>query len=113
MGSRPTRSGKWRCGRDAPLPKGLPSRYALEVKYDRTGRSYWISSDDPTTVDAITYAVYPGRMFFLNMDTRRARKFRYELGGVKYALSLEPCEPRPSAEQGVLPGWRVNPTQTA
>jgi len=72
MGSRPTRSGKWRCGRDAPLPKGLPSRYALEVKYDRTGRRYWISSDDPTTVDAITYAVYPGRMLASDIDFRKA-----------------------------------------
>ncbi len=31
--------------RDAPLPDGLPPRYALEVRYDRTGRSWWISAD--------------------------------------------------------------------
>ena len=31
--------------RGVALPRGLPPRYALEVKYDRTGRSWWISAD--------------------------------------------------------------------
>ena len=31
--------------RDAPTPKALPPRYALKVKYDRTGRSWWIDAD--------------------------------------------------------------------
>ena len=31
--------------RGAPLPKNLPPRYALAVKYDRTGRSWWIDAD--------------------------------------------------------------------
>ena len=30
---------------DAPLPEGLPPRYALDMKYDRTGRSWWIFAD--------------------------------------------------------------------
>ena len=30
---------------DAPLPEGLPLRYSLTVKYDRTGRSWWVSAD--------------------------------------------------------------------
>lgn len=32
--------------RDVDEPKGLPARYVFTVKYDRTGRSYWISADD-------------------------------------------------------------------
>lgn len=67
----------------------LVRRLASEVR-----QTVKISSDDPATVNAITYAVYPDRVFFLNMDTRRARKFRYELGGASHALSLEPCEIR-------------------
>ena len=51
-----------------------------------------ISSDDPRAVDAITYAVYPSTAYFLNMDTRRARTFRYELGGRTRELALGPCE---------------------
>lgn len=31
--------------RGAPFPKNLPPRYALTVKYDRTGRSWWIDAD--------------------------------------------------------------------
>ena len=75
----------WDIGGRAALVRRLASGVRQTVK---------ISSDDPATVNAITYAVYPDRVFFLNMDTRRARKFRYELGGAKHALSLEPCEIR-------------------
>ena len=38
-------SARLKIVRDAPLPAGLPPRYALTVKYDRTGRSWWISAD--------------------------------------------------------------------
>ena len=30
---------------NAPLPPNLPQRYLIDVKYDRTGRSWWISLD--------------------------------------------------------------------
>lgn len=32
--------------RDAPIGIKLPARYMFDVKYDRTGRSYWISADN-------------------------------------------------------------------
>lgn len=31
---------------DVPIGIDLPARYTFDVKYDRTGRSYWISADD-------------------------------------------------------------------
>ena len=30
---------------DVPLPRGLPDRYLPKIKYDRTGRSWWIDID--------------------------------------------------------------------
>jgi len=53
-----------------------------------------ISSDDPETVKAITYAVYPSTAYFLNMDTRRERTFSCELRGHRSEMTLKPCEIR-------------------
>ena len=45
--------------------------------------------------DCITYAVYPNKMYFLNMDTRRERTFAYETGkGRRTEMTLAPCEIR-------------------
>ena len=44
---------------DAPLPEGLPPRYALEVKYDRTGRSWWIFADAFKDEIANWRVIYP------------------------------------------------------
>ena len=67
----------------------LVRRLAAEVK-----QTVRISSDEPGTVDAITYAVYRSKAYFLNMDTRRERRFRYELGGRWRDIALKPCEIR-------------------
>lgn len=67
----------------------LVRRLASEVR-----QTVRISSDEPDTVAAITYAVYPDTVYFLNMDTRRPHVFRYELGGRTHTLSLEACEIR-------------------
>ncbi len=53
-----------------------------------------ISSDGPSAVNAITYAVYGDTAYFLNMDTRRERKFNYEISGRRTAMTLAPCEIR-------------------
>jgi hypothetical protein len=44
--------------RDVPLPKGLPPRYNPQVRYDRTGRSWWLSlenAEDEISDWAVTY----------------------------------------------------------
>ena len=74
-------------GREAysALVRRLASEVAQTVR---------ISSDDPVCVNAITYAVYGDVAYFLNMDTRRARKFVYEAGGRRSPMELGPCEIR-------------------
>ena len=69
--------------------KALVRRLASEVR-----QRVRISSAETGTVDAITYAVYRNKAYFLNMDTRRERKFRYELGGRWHDIVLKPCEIR-------------------
>ena len=44
--------------------------------------------------DAICYAVYRNKAYFLNMDTRHERTFDYVLDGKKGSLTLKPCEIR-------------------
>ena len=39
-------NSKLKIRRNAPEPENLPARYTFTVRYDRTGRSYWISADD-------------------------------------------------------------------
>ncbi|MBR4260290.1 MAG: hypothetical protein IKQ17_14765 [Kiritimatiellae bacterium] len=65
----------------------LARRLASEVR-----QTVRIVSDEPGTVDAITYAVYPSKVYFLNMDTRRERKFAYEMSGRRSEMTLSPCE---------------------
>lgn len=65
----------------------LVRRLASEVKQTVT-----IASADPREVDAITYAVYPSKVYFLNMDVRRERRFWYFLDGKRTDLTLAPCE---------------------
>jgi len=74
-------------GREAyeSLVKTLASEVAQTAK---------ISSEDPETVKAITYAVYPKTAYFLNMDTRRERTFSYEIRGRRADMTLKPCEIR-------------------
>ncbi len=67
----------------------LVRRLASEVR-----QTVRISSDDPETVNAITYAVYGSTAYFLNMDTRRERTFHYEISGRKTPMVLAPCEIR-------------------
>ena len=74
-------------------PDGGGAQYASLVRRLASGvrQTVRISSDEPGAADAITYAVYPDTVYFLNMDTRRARTFKYELGGKTHGLSLPPC----------------------
>ena len=51
-----------------------------------------ISAPDRSETDAISYAVYANKAYFLNMDTRRARTFSYEQGGKSHEMTLAPCE---------------------
>ena len=67
--------------------ESLVRRLASEVR-----QAVRISAADRRETDAIAYAVYPGTVYFLNMDTRRARKFSYEIGGTWREISLAPCE---------------------
>ena len=60
--------------RDAPLGIDLPARYTFDVKYDRTGRSYWISAD------AFKESVAEFRVKYPNPDRESATK--YELAKV-------------------------------
>ncbi|MBQ8112179.1 MAG: hypothetical protein IJ146_03125 [Kiritimatiellae bacterium] len=71
-------------GRDAYV--ALVRKLAAGVK-----QTVRVASDEPDSVDAITYAVYSDRVYFLNMDTRRERRFRYELGGAWHDIALAPC----------------------
>ncbi len=69
--------------------KALVKRLALEVRQSAT-----ISSDTEGETDAICYAVYRNKAYFLNMDTRRERTFDYVLDGTKGSMTLKPCEIR-------------------
>ena len=51
-----------------------------------------LGDGDAPPPDCITYAVYQSKMYFLNMDTRRERKFLYEIGGKRSEMTLAPCE---------------------
>lgn len=68
--------------------EALVRRLASEVK--QTVRL--LGDGDAPPPDCITYAVYQSKMYFLNMDTRRARKFSYEIGGKRSEMTLAPCE---------------------
>ena len=65
----------------------LVRRLASEVR-----QTVRISSAEPGAVDAIAYAVYPSKVYFLNMDTRHARTFSHESEGRRSAMTLAPCE---------------------
>ncbi len=67
--------------------KALVKKLALEVKQSAT-----ISSETEGETDAICYAVYRNKAYFLNMDTRRERTFAYVLDGKKGSMTLKPCE---------------------
>ena len=45
-------------------------------------------------LQAITYGVYPKTVYFLNVDTRKAHAFAYELNGKRTEMTLQPCEIR-------------------
>ena len=68
--------------------EALVRRLASEVK--QTVRL--LGEGDTLPPDCITYAVYQNKMYFLNMDTRRERKFTYEIGGNRSEMTLAPCE---------------------
>ncbi len=68
--------------------EALVRRLASEVK--QTVRL--LGEGDTLPPDCITYAVYQNKMYFLNMDTRRERKFAYEIGGKRFEMTLAPCE---------------------
>ena len=68
--------------------ESLVRRLAAEVK--QTVRL--LGKDDAPPPDCITYAVYGTKMYFLNMDTRRERKFAYEIEGKRSEMTLAPCE---------------------
>ena len=68
--------------------EALVRRLASEVK--QTVRL--LGDGDTPPPDCITYAVYPNKMYFLNMDTRRERKFAYEIEGKRSEMTLAPCE---------------------
>ena len=68
--------------------EALVRRLASEVK--QTVRL--LGDGDAPPPDCITYAVYQSKMYFLNMDTRRERKFLYEIGGKRSEMTLAPCE---------------------
>ena len=51
-----------------------------------------VGDGDAPPPDCITYAVYQNKMYFLNMDTRRERKFAYEMSGRRSEMTLAPCE---------------------
>ena len=67
--------------------EALVRRLASEVK--QTVRL--LGEGDTPPPDCITYAVYQSKMYFLNMDTRRERKFAYEIGGNRSEMTLAPC----------------------
>ena len=52
------------------------------------------ADDDPSAVDAITYAVYPKKVYLLNMDLSRPRTFLVERDGRREKTTLAPCEIR-------------------
>ena len=66
----------------------LVRRLASEVK--QTVRL--LGEGDAPPPECITYAVYPSKVYFLNMDTRRERKFAYEMSGRRREMTLAPCE---------------------
>ena len=59
---------------DVPVGIDLPARYTFDVKYDRTGRSYWISADN------FKESVSEFRVKYPNPDRESATK--YELAKV-------------------------------
>ena len=67
--------------------KALVKKLASDVKQSAT-----ISSETEGETDAICYAVYQHKAYFLNMDTRRARTFDYVLDGKQGTIALKPCE---------------------
>ena len=69
--------------------RDLVARLAREVRQTVT-----ISADDDDTLACITYAVYPRKIYFLNVDTRHPRAFTWKCGGVSRAITLAPCEIR-------------------
>ena len=69
--------------------KALVKKLASEVKQSAT-----ISSENEGETDAICFAVYQHKAYFLNMDCRRERTFDYILDGKPGAMTLKPCEIR-------------------
>ena len=71
-------------------------RAAYESLVRRLAAGTWqtvkISSPEPGVVDAIAYAVYPGKAYFLNMDTIAPRTFDFEIRGRRETMTLGPCE---------------------
>ena len=69
--------------------EALVRKLASEVKQSAT-----ISSETEGETDAICYAVYKNKAYFLNMDTRHERTFDYVLDGKRDTMTLKPCEIR-------------------
>ena len=69
--------------------KALVRKLASEVKQSAT-----ISSETEGETDAICYAVYAHKAYFLNMDCRHERTFDYVLDGKPGTMTLKPCEIR-------------------
>ncbi len=64
-----------RVRRDVPVGIDLPARYAFDVRYDRTGRSYWISADSFREKVALFRVRYP------NPDCESPARFETETVG--------------------------------
>ena len=64
-----------RVRRDVPVGIDLPARYAFDVRYDRTGRSYWISADSFKEKLALFRVKYP------NPDCESSARFETETVG--------------------------------
>lgn len=65
----------------------LVKRLASEVK-----QTVRITAEDYESVQAIYYAVYGKKMYFLNVDTVHERTFTYTYKGKAKKLTLKPCE---------------------
>ena len=52
------------------------------------------AASDPDSPQAITYGVYPDKIYFLNADTTKPRTFTCRMAGETREMTLEPCEIR-------------------
>lgn len=63
---------------NAKDPEGLPARYVFDVKYDRTGRSYWISADN--------FKQYVDELVFRYPNPDSESEIKYEKARTKETL---------------------------